>query len=162
MAITDLLADCVQWMDDVEIVALLSNESTGVLGVPTSGAPILRPVSFQYERPGRLHFAFVGSADSRMQRACHRADVARFLVFRSTSPYYWRSLICTGPIRAVCDGEQVDGCDRMSVTDRPAVIERAAARTDVSRYELVIETSSGLKSTECPPGFEPLASDSDE
>lgn len=152
MAIVDLLDDCVQVMDEDEIRMTLSNHTVGVLGVPTSGPPILRPVSYQYDAPEDLNFAFVGRRTGNLQRACRRADVARFLVYRATSPFYWQSVICTGPIRVVEDDRWRDG-DRF--VDRPAVFERAAERADVTGYTLRLEDCSGIKGSECPPGFEP-------
>lgn len=141
-------------MADEEIRGFLSSQSVGVLGLPTDGAPSMRPMSFWFDGTDRLYFLYVVGEGSRKADLSDQAPVARFLVYRAETQFNWRSVLLTGRIDAVSDDERDDVELAMEVQGRPDVLEQAMAATETQLYEFTIEETTGLKHLGLPPGFE--------
>ena len=77
-------------MDEESIRGFLSSQSVGVLGLPTDGAPALRPMSFWFDDDSRLYFFYLTGSSSRKVELTDQATVARFLVYRAETTFNWR------------------------------------------------------------------------
>lgn len=149
-------------MDDEEIDGFLTSQSVGVLGLPTDGPPLLRPMSFWYDGAGALYFLYVLGAGSEKARSSDLADAARFLVHRGETAFNWRSVILTGPIELVPADRRDDALEAMDIDWRPGIFEREGA-PDVSEcYRLDVEQREGVKHLGLPPGFESSTTAADE
>lgn len=141
-------------MDDDEIRGFLSSQTVGVLGLPTDGAPIMRPLSFWFDGDDRLYFLYVVGESSRKEVSSIEADVARFLVYRAETRFNWRSVLLTGRIDEVPDADREAVADVMDLSGRPDVLERASESEDTKLYQFVVDEQSGIKHLGLPPGFE--------
>ena len=125
MTLDELAAYDVERMDDPEIRGLLSSHSVGVLGLPTRGAPSMRPRSFWYDGEDGLYLLYFLGSRSRKADLTERADHARFLVFTTESTFSWRSVLLTGVLVAVPPEEVGDVREAVEAVWRPDVFERA-------------------------------------
>lgn len=141
-------------MDEEAIHEFLSGQSVGVLGLPTDGAPSLRPLSFWYDGDSALYLPYVVARDSRKATLSDRAEVARFLVYRAETAFNWRSVLLTGPIEEVPDAERGEIEATMDVEWQPEVFERASAEETTRLYRLGIEEQVGTRHLGLPPAFE--------
>lgn len=141
-------------MDDDEIRGFLSSQTVGVLGLPTDGAPIMRPLSFWFDGDDRLYFLYIVGASSRKDASSIEADVARFLVYRAETRFNWRSVLLTGRIDEVPDADREAVADVMDLSGRPDVLARASESEDTKLYQFVVDEQSGIKHLGLPPGFE--------
>ncbi len=140
-------------MTDDEIQQLLSNQHTGVLALPTDELPSLRPMSFWFDGDSSLYFTYVLGSDSRKETASAQATAARFLVYRTETPFNWRSALLTGTIEEVPDDEQAAIADQMDIAWKPELFERAAESTATTLYRFQITDQDGIKQVELPPEF---------
>jgi len=138
-------------MDDDDIERTLSNQSVGVLGIPTDGAPALRPLSYWFDGDDALYFVYVLGGESRKRRLSDSAAVARFLVYNVEAPFNWRSVLLTGSIEAVSAAEREALEERMDISWRPDLFERAAESETTAIYRFDIEERAGIKQLELPP-----------
>jgi nitroimidazol reductase NimA-like FMN-containing flavoprotein (pyridoxamine 5'-phosphate oxidase superfamily) len=141
-------------MDDDEIRGFLSSQSVGVLGLPSDGAPVVRPLSFWYDGDARLYFLYIVGASSRKEQTSIAADAARFLVYRAETQFNWRSVLLTGRIDEVTDAGQATVPEAMEFAGRPDVLERASQSEETKLYRFAVEEQSGLKHLGLPPAFE--------
>jgi len=149
----DELADYgISRMDDEEIRAFLSSHSVGVLGLPTEGAPSLRPMSFGYDGADALYLLYIVGSDSRKAALSDRAEVASFLAYSAEATFNWRSVLLTGHLERVDDAEAVS--DRVEMPWQPAVLRRASETERTALYRFDITDRSGLKHLGLPPGFD--------
>ncbi|EMA56061.1 pyridoxamine 5'-phosphate oxidase family protein, partial [Halococcus thailandensis] len=79
-------------MDDGEIHGFLSSQNVGVLGLPTEGAPALRPMSFWFDGDSQLYFPYLVGSTSRKVKLSDRTTAARFLVYRAETPVSYTHL----------------------------------------------------------------------
>lgn len=154
MVVEELEAYGIDRMDRGEIEAFLASRSVGVLGLPTEGAPALRPLSFWYDGGSRLYFVYVLATDSRKVLLTDRADRARFLVYRVDSPFNWTSVLLAGTIDAVPEDERDAIEAEMDLRWRPDALERASAERTTRLYRFEIDERAGLRHSGLPPGFE--------
>jgi hypothetical protein len=154
MTVDDLSDYGMVRMDDEEIRGFLSSQSVGVLGLPTAGAPSLRPMSFAFDGESRLYFLYVLGSGSRKRELTDRAEVARFLVYRAETRFNWRSVLLTGTIGEVPEDEREDVLANTEIAWRPDLFERAGAVENTALYAFRIEERTGIKHTGLPPGFE--------
>ena len=141
-------------MEDEAIRGFLSSKSIGVLGLPTGGAPALRPMSFGFDGDSRLFFLYLLGPESRKRELTVDAEVARFLVYSAETMFNWRSVLLTGEIGGV-DAESRDAAlEAMETAWRPDVLERAAETVETELYEFRIQEQIGLKHLGLPPAFE--------
>jgi nitroimidazol reductase NimA-like FMN-containing flavoprotein (pyridoxamine 5'-phosphate oxidase superfamily) len=87
-------------MDEAAIDEFLEAESTGVLGLPTEGAPYLLPLSFVREGDS-LYFSYLQGGSSRKAALTDGAERAAFLVYRVDTQFSWQSVLLEGPVRQV-------------------------------------------------------------
>ncbi|WP_181691836.1 pyridoxamine 5'-phosphate oxidase family protein [Natronomonas sp. LN261] len=153
MTVDELEAYGTERMDGAEIDRLLSNESMAVLALPTDGAPSMRPLSFHFDGESGLYFVYVLGEESRKAELSERADAARLLVYRMETAFNWRSVLLTGTISRVPEGE-ADELDEVIETRRPNLFERAIASEHTELYRFEIEDRSGIEHLGLPPGFE--------
>jgi len=138
-------------MDSEDIEGTLTNQSVGVLGVPTDGAPMLRPLSYWYDGDDALYFVYVLGDESRKRAVTDAADVAQFLVYSVETTFNWRSVLLTGSVREVSDAEREALRDEMDIGWRPDLFERAAESKTTAIYRFDIEERAGIKQLELPP-----------
>ncbi|WP_136589793.1 pyridoxamine 5'-phosphate oxidase family protein [Salinigranum halophilum] len=141
-------------MTDEEITGYLASQRVGVLGLPAEGAPSLRPMSFGFDGDARLYFLYVLGGESRKAELSTDAREARFLVYSAETPFNWRSVLLTGRMSEVPDGERAAAREALNDAWRPDVFERASAAEATQLYRFDIETRTGLKHLGLPPGFE--------
>jgi len=151
MTVDELEAFGMRRMDDGDIERTLSTQSVGVLGIPTDGAPSLRPLSYWFDGEDALYFVYVLGGESRKQRLSDSADVARFLVYNVEAPFNWRSVLLTGTIGEVSEAEREALEERMDVSWRPDLFERAAESETTAIYRFDIDDRAGIKQLELPP-----------
>jgi len=151
MTVQDLESFGMHRMDDDDIEQTLSAESVGVLGVPTDGAPMLRPLSYWFDGEDALYFVYVLVGESEKQALTDRAEVAQFLVYNVEAPFNWRSVLLTGPIEAISDVEREALEERMDIDWRPDLFERAAESETTAIFRFDIEERAGIKQLELPP-----------
>lgn len=154
MALEDLAEYGVERMDDAAIHAFLTSQGTGVLGLPTDGAPSLLPMSFGYDGTDRLYFTFVVGSGSEKHELSRRAEHAAFLVYRADTPFTWQSVRLTGRVEPVPDEDVGAVADAMSNAWHPDLFEQAAREVEVALFQFVVEERSGIRQTGLPPGFD--------
>ncbi|WP_440988904.1 pyridoxamine 5'-phosphate oxidase family protein [Haloarchaeobius baliensis] len=154
MTLEDLAAYGVEHMDDDAISAFLTTQGTGVLGLPSDGAPALLPLSFGYDGDDTLYFTFVVGSGSEKAELSERAETASFLVYRADTPFTWQSVRLTGRIEPVPEAELDTASDALENAWRPDLFERAMAEVEVALYRFVVADWSGIKQTGLPPGFD--------
>lgn len=141
-------------MTDDEIAGYLASQSVGVLGLPTDGAPSLRPMSFGFDGDSRLYFLYVLGEESRKAELTTDAVPARFLVYSAETPFNWQSVLLTGRLSEV-PGEDVEAAAAvLNGAWRPDVFERASAVETTRLYRFDIDERTGLKHLGLPPGFD--------
>ena len=140
-------------MDEEAIRGFLSSQSVGVLGLPTEGAPALRPMSFWFDGNSRLYFFYLVGSSSRKTDLSNQATIARFLVYRAETPFNWRSVLLAGPISEVPDDERESLEESAELSGRPDLLERASTAENTRFYQLHIEEQSGIKHLGLPSGF---------
>jgi hypothetical protein len=141
-------------MEEAEIDEFLSSQSVGVLGLPTDGAPSLRPISFWYDGEETLYLPYIVAHDSRKAALSDRAEAARFLVYRAETAFNWRSVLLTGTIEAVPEEERGAVEAAMDIAWRPEVFERVSEGETTRLYRLHVEKRVGTKHLGLPPAFE--------
>jgi len=137
-------------MDDDDIAQTLANESVGVLGLPTDGAPILRPLSYWFDGESALYFVYVLGSDSRKVTFSNRAESARFLVYNIETAFNWRSVLLTGTIEEVPEAEQDAIEAEMDIEWQPELFERATGPGNTTLYRFEIGEQTGIKQLERP------------
>jgi nitroimidazol reductase NimA-like FMN-containing flavoprotein (pyridoxamine 5'-phosphate oxidase superfamily) len=153
MTIDELEAYGTERMDDDGIDQLLANQTTGVLALPAEGAPSMRPLSFHFDGDSALHFVYVVGEESRKSELSDWADTARFLVYSMETPFNWRSVLLSGAIDRVPEGESEAVGDAMETT-RPDLFERALAVENTELYRFDVEERTGVKHLGLPPELE--------
>jgi nitroimidazol reductase NimA-like FMN-containing flavoprotein (pyridoxamine 5'-phosphate oxidase superfamily) len=160
MTIEELSAYGMERMDAEEIHQLLATKSLGVLGLPTTGAPSMRPMTFSFDGKSTIYFVYVLGSRSRKESLTSQADAARFLVYSVETMFNWRSVLLTGPLGEIPADER----DRLEATIevpwRPELFERATASETTALYQLEIEDRVGIKHIGLPSGFQTDASES--
>lgn len=154
MTVDDLREYGIVPMSDDEIQGFLSSKSVGVLGLPTEGAPALRPMSFGYDGERTLYFVYLLGSESRKQTLSDRADAARFLVYSAETSFNWRSVLLTGALTAVPETDHETARSTLETAWRPDVLERASETAETALYELRIDEQVGYKHLGLPPAFE--------
>ena len=139
---------------DEEIRGFLSSQRVGILGLPTEGPPVMRPMSFWYDGADTVYFLYVLGSSSRKAEVSDRADAARLLVYSADTAFNWTSVLLTGTISDVPEGERDAVEDAMEMRWRPDVFERASASENTALYRFHIEEQTGLKHLGLPPGLE--------
>jgi len=151
MTVDQLDAFGMRRMDDDDIQRTVSNQSVGVLAAPTAGAPSMRPLSYWYDGEDALYFVYVLGGDSEKQRVADAADAAQFLVYSVETTFNWRSVLLTGTISEVSDAERDALEERIDISWRPDLFERAAESQTTAIYRFDIEEMDGIKQLELPP-----------
>lgn len=141
-------------MDDAEIETFLSEQSVGVLSIPAEVDPVLRPMSFSFEQPGRLYFLYILTTGSQKQAATERSDVAQFLVYTAKARHDWTSVLLTGTIDAVPESERGAIEEQIDLSWRPEAFEQVRSSKNTELYEFEITEQTGLKQRGPPPGTE--------
>jgi nitroimidazol reductase NimA-like FMN-containing flavoprotein (pyridoxamine 5'-phosphate oxidase superfamily) len=154
MTIDDLSDYGMVRMDDGEMRAHLSSHSIGVLGLPTDGAPSLRPMSYGYDpEADALYLLYILGAGSRKADLSDRADAARFLVYSAETQFNWRSVLLTGHVHRV-PADEADAVDeRVALPWQPDLFRRAGAEERTRLYRFDIADWTGLKHVGLPPAF---------
>lgn len=140
-------------MTDDEIADFLASQTVGVLALPTEGAPLVRPMSFDFSPPDEVHISYVLAGES--QKRAHTNGAARLLVYTANSPFNWRSVIVTGSLERVPDAERQGVIEDLDIAWRPSVFEGEELPGTIAIYRLRIDERSGIKQVGLPPGLEP-------
>ena len=151
MTVDELDAFGMRRMDDDDISKTLENQRVGVLAVATDGAPSMRPLSYWYDGEDALYFVYVLAGDSEKQRLTDAADAAQFLVYSVETTFNWRSVLLTGTIGEVSAAEREALEERMDISWRPDLFERAADSETTAIYRFDIAERNGIKQLELPP-----------
>lgn len=141
-------------MDDDAIDRFLTSQRVGVLGLPTGGAPSMRPLSYWYDGGSRLYFLYVTGGGSRKADLSERAEIARFLVYRADTRFQWQSVLLTGTIDEVPAEERAAVEEAMDLRRRPDALERASEGGETALYAFRIDERTGVEHLGLPPGFE--------
>jgi nitroimidazol reductase NimA-like FMN-containing flavoprotein (pyridoxamine 5'-phosphate oxidase superfamily) len=139
-------------MTDDEIRGFLANQRVCVLGLPTDGAPFLRPMSFGFDGDRSLYLVYVVGQTTRKRDLTEAAGAARVLVFDASTAFQWQSVLCTGTIEAVPGDALPQDVD---VAWRPDLFERAAESLDTAVYRVDVTEWTGVKHLGLPPGIDP-------
>jgi hypothetical protein len=153
MTVDELSEYDVVRMDVEEIRGFLSSHSVGVLGLPTDGAPSLRPMSFWFDGDARLYLLYFLGESSRKAELSEQADVARFLVYSAETMFTWRSVLLTGELDEVPKSEWETVQSAVENAWRPDVFRQAITDDNIVIYRFSIDEQTGLKSIGTPPGF---------
>lgn len=154
MTVDDLTDYGMVRMDDEEIRALLSSHGIGVLGLPTDGAPSLRPMSYGYDAEAdAFYFLYVLGSGSQKADLSDRADEASFLVYSAETQFNWRSALSTGYVDRVAADEVASVDDRVTLPWQPDLFRRAGAEERTRFYRFEIADWTGLKHVGLPPAF---------
>jgi nitroimidazol reductase NimA-like FMN-containing flavoprotein (pyridoxamine 5'-phosphate oxidase superfamily) len=153
MPIDDLGDYGVSRMENSEIEAFLSEQSVGVLGLPTEQTPVMRPMSFAFEAPDRLYFVYLLPADSEKEAATNQTDVAGFLVYDAEDRYHWTSVSLDGTLAAVPADERVALEEEIDLGWRPRALERASDAMETRLYEFEIIDKTGLQHKGLPEAY---------
>jgi len=137
-------------MDDEDIQQTLTNQGTGVLGLPSESGPCLRPLSFWFDGESALYFVYVLGSDSRKVECSDQADIAKFLVYNIETAFNWRSILLTGTIEEVPDAEQEAIESEMEIAWKPELFERASGPKNTTLYRFEIADQNGIKQLERP------------
>jgi nitroimidazol reductase NimA-like FMN-containing flavoprotein (pyridoxamine 5'-phosphate oxidase superfamily) len=137
-------------MDDDDIKQTLSNQSVGVLGLPTESAPCLRPLSYWFDGESKLYFVYVLSTDSQKTALSDRANTAQFLVYRIETTFNWRSVLLTGTVERVPEDDREAIEETMDISWRPELFERGTGPENTGLYQLQIDERDGIKQLERP------------
>lgn len=156
MSVDELRAYGLDEMDDGEIRHFLSNQRTGVLGLPGETVPYLLPISFGYDGDARLYFTYLLGSRSRKKTLSERTDTARFLAFSVDTMYNWQSALLTGTLSEVPESEWDALEEVLSEAWRPSLFDSATLSGDVAVYEFRIEEQTGIKHQGLPPALEPV------
>jgi nitroimidazol reductase NimA-like FMN-containing flavoprotein (pyridoxamine 5'-phosphate oxidase superfamily) len=152
MTVDDLTDYGMVRMDDEEIRALLSSHSIGVLGLPSDGAPSLRPMSYGYDAEAdAVYFLYIVGSGSRKATLSDEAEAARFLVYSAETQFNWHSALLTGQVDAVPESETVE--DRVTLAWQPDSFRRAGSEERTRHYRFEITAWTGLKHVGLPPAF---------
>ena len=155
MPVEDIQSYGVRRLDDDEIDGLLTERSVGVLGVPTDGAPLLRPMSYDYVPPDRLYFLYILSESSRKEAATEEGQVGRFLVYDASARYEWASVLLTGSVSAVPEDERGAIEETIDIAWRPEAFESVSNPRNTRLYAFEVTDRSGVAQRGPPPGYEP-------
>ncbi|MFB6140145.1 MAG: pyridoxamine 5'-phosphate oxidase family protein [Halosimplex sp.] len=161
MTVDDLTEYGVEQMDDEAIDAFLSSQRVGVLGLPAEGPPTMRPLSFAFDGADGLYVLYVVGTGSRKRDLSDRADAARFLVYSAEAPFNWRSVLLTGTIDRVPDGEAATLGESLSLPWQPDLLRAAAESEETRLYRFDIDDRQGLRHAGLPEGFD-AGDDGDE
>jgi len=151
MTVDELDAFGMRQMDDDDIEQTLAKQSVGVLGIPTAGAPMLRPLSYWFDGEDALYFVYVLAGESEKQALTDRAEAAQFLVYHVDAPFNWRSVLLTGSVEAVDGAEREALEERLDISWRPDLFERAAESETTAIYRFDVDERAGIKQLELPP-----------
>ena len=146
MSTDELLESDADRMSDAEIRAFLRREGAGVLGLPTTDAPYLLPMSFGYDGDSRLYFVFLlFGTESLKADLSDAADAASFLVYRADSMHEWRSVQLTGRVDAVDDDEWPSLRDAMDNAWHPDLFSSASPMRGIEGYRFEITDWTGIQ-----------------
>lgn len=157
MTIDRLTEYGVDRMDEGAVRDFLSSQRSGVLGLPSDGAPYLLPMSFGFDGESRLYFTFVVGPDSLKRDLSDRADSARFLVYSAQTPFVWESVLLTGTIEALPQQQWGSVEEYLEEAWRPELLDSAGQGEDVAVYCFEIQHQEGIRHSGLSPG---LAEDS--
>lgn len=126
MTISRLLEEGLTGMDDASIRQFPSSQGTGVLGLPTAESPYLLPMSYSFDGESTLYFTFVGGPKAGGALIA-RTDSARFLVYDARTAFNRESVMLSGPIEPVPQGEWDRFAAATETPWRPDIFEAATA-----------------------------------
>lgn len=160
MTVENLSDAGLRHMNTEEIGTFLTSQRVGVLGLPGGEAPILRPMSYEYDGDDSIYLCYVVGEESLKGRWSDDTVRAVFLVYSAESPFNWRSVVIQGPIEPVPEERAGAILETLTSAWRPEVFDRPDAGIDTRLYELQIAERAGIKQLGLPPGFEEPVSES--
>lgn len=136
-------------MDDDEVAAFLRDRGHGVLALADGDAAYGVPISFGYDGE-RLFFVFQRPTErSRKVRFAETTETATLTVYDVVGKHDWRSAVVEGELREVGEEEWPVLLDAIEANAWfPSVFSAAEPMQDFLGYELVVESMTGLKSSE--------------
>lgn len=154
MSIAQLQEYGLEQMDDDDVWEFVSAQATGVLGLPTDGAPYILPMSFAFDGESSLYFTYLLGSSSRKETVTERTDRARFLVYSVETMFNWRSVLLTGSLTVVPESEWSELEDVLTTAWRPELFRTASTSGGVEVYEFAIQSQSGIRHTGLASGFQ--------
>lgn len=96
-------------MGQHEITEFLTEQATGVLALSNDRRAYGVPMSFAYDEENGRAFMDLGFAEESKKRAfLETTDEVCLTVYEWNSPHDWRSVVVTGPMRQVGEGDVHD------------------------------------------------------
>lgn len=154
MTVDELKKYGMEEMRTEEMVRFLETQSTGVLGLSTSGDPYLLPLSFAFDGESSLFFTYLRGTESQKETLTEQASTGRFLVYAAETMFNWRSVLLSGRFEKVPPSEWGDLSELFEGVWRPELFRRANTSRNITIYEFEITDWSGLKHTGLAPGFD--------
>lgn len=146
MTIAEIRHSGAERMDATEIDRFLRERGVGVLVLPTQELPYVLPLSFGYDGESSLYFTYLlFGVESKKEDLSDSAERARFLVYSAESIYEWRSVLLTGTLAEVPDGEWDDLQSAMQNAWHPDLFARATPMRGIKGYQFSITDRSSLK-----------------
>lgn len=141
-------------MDEAAIADFLANQTVGILGLPAEDGPYMVPMSFGFDGASSLYLVYALGAGSRKEELTERADAARFLVYKASSPFEWESVLLTGTLVEVPAAEWAELTEEAAPGWRPDLLERADLSRGSAVYRFRVEDRVGLRHAGLPPEFD--------
>lgn len=146
-------------MDDDAIREFVAARSTGVLGLPSDGAPYMIPMSYAFDGDDTVYFTYLLASTSRKEELTERADRVRFLVYNVETMFNWESVLIEGELSETPESEWTEIEEVLENAWRPELFKTASVAGEVKVYELVAEDWTGIRHTGLAPGFREGAED---
>lgn len=153
MIVDELDTYGVERMDDEAIERFLAIQHVGILGLATSGAPYLLPMSFGYDGGTSLYFSFFAGSESRKSDLADRSDTCSFLVYNAETMFHWRSVFLEGTIRRLSEAESTALTETQIPAWQPELFQTADDRDETKLYELEVAEWTGIRHAVRPPMY---------
>lgn len=148
MTIHELTEHGVERMSDEEIDDFLADHGFGVLGLPTEELPYMLPLSYGFDGEEYLYFTYVVGEVSQKELVTEETDVARFLVFETTTETDWTSISLDGTLTEVPDHEIRSLDESIETNWRPEALQAARDSADTKVYRFWIQNKTGIRQTD--------------
>ena len=158
MTVDELGTYGIEQMDDEAVERFLSIRKVGILGLSTSGAPYLLPMSFGYDGGTRLYFSFLLGGQSKKAELADRSDVCSFLVYNAETMFHWQSVLLEGTIRRLTEEERSELSATQIPPWQPELIQTASEQDETRFYEFEVEEWTGISHAIRPPAYYELSS----
>jgi hypothetical protein len=135
-------------MDEAAVDAFLRERGHGVLSLADGSEAYGIPISFGYDGE-RLFFVFQRpTEESRKEQFAGTTETATLTAYDVGGKHDWRSVVVSGPIRRIDEGEWPALLDAIEGNAwYPSLFSQAEPMQDFLGYELLAESATGLAGT---------------